>query len=55
MEPITLLGAVIVAFCFWVEFESIIMKVSRAISSTIAPALTNSTPVQKPIYVKYMT
>jgi len=54
MEPITLLGAVIVVFGVWVEFESIIMKVARAISSNIAAVLTPSTPVQKPVYVKYM-
>ena len=32
MEPITLCGAVILAVGLWVEFESIIMKVARAIS-----------------------
>jgi hypothetical protein len=48
MEPITLCGAVIVAFGLWVEFESIIMKVVRTISSsTIVAALMSSTKVQK--------
>lgn len=55
MEPITLCGAVIVAFGLWLEFESIIMKVARAISGTVAAALTTSPPVRKPVYVKYMT
>jgi hypothetical protein len=47
MEPITLCGAVIVVFGLWVEFESIIMKVARAISnSAIMAALTPSTTEQ---------
>ena len=56
MEPITLIGAVIVVFGLWVEFESTIMKVARAISnSTVMTAITTSTPEQKPVYVKYLT
>jgi hypothetical protein len=55
MEPITLLGAVIVAFGLWVEFESIILKVARATSNIIASALSTSAPAQKPVYVKYLT
>ena len=50
MEPITLCGAVIVAFGFWVEFESIIMKAARAISkSTIMTAIMPSAKEQRPI------
>jgi hypothetical protein len=56
MEPITLCGAVIVAFGMWVECEPVIMKVVRKISgSTVMTALTSSTTGQKPLYVKYMT
>jgi hypothetical protein len=56
MEPITLCGAVILAVGLWVEFESIIMKVARAISnSNIMMALTSSPTEQRPLYVKYMT
>lgn len=55
MEPITLCGAVIVVFGLWVEFESVIMKVARAISdSSLVKALTSSPTVQKPVYAKYM-
>jgi hypothetical protein len=40
----------------WVEFESIIMKVARAISnSSIMTAIMSTPTVQKPLYVKYMT
>ena len=56
MEPITLCGAVIVAVGLWVEFESIITTVARAISSSkIIKVITSSTTVQRPLYVKYMT
>jgi len=55
MEPITLLGAIIVLFGLWVEFEPVIMKAARAISGIIEAALTTSAPVQKPAYVKYLT
>lgn len=56
MEPITLCGAVIVAVGLWVEFESIIMKAARAItSSSIIKTITSATTVEKPLYVKYMT
>ena len=56
MEPITLCGAIIVAFGLWVEFETILMKVAKAIScSNIMTAITPPTPVQKPLYVKYLT
>jgi hypothetical protein len=54
MEPITLCGAVILAVGLWVEFESIIMKAARAISSSsIMTALMSSPTEQKPLYVKY--
>ena len=56
MEPITLCGAVIVLVGLWVEFESIIMKVARAISNcSIMTAIASSPIEQKPLYVKYMT
>ncbi|MEI7815810.1 MAG: hypothetical protein WCI45_01345 [Desulfuromonadales bacterium] len=56
MEPITLCGAVIVAFGLWVELEPLFMKVARAISnSTIMTAISPATTVQKPLYVKYLT
>lgn len=56
MEPITLCGAVILAVGLWVEFESTIMKVARAISgSSIMTAMMSSPTAQKPLYVKYMT
>lgn len=48
MEPITLCGAVIVAIGFWVECESVIMKVAKAISkSTIMTALLSTTKEQR--------
>ncbi len=56
MEPITLCGAVILAVGLWVEFESIIMKVARAVSnSSIMTAIMSPPPVQRPLYVRYMT
>jgi hypothetical protein len=56
MEPITICGAVIVAVGLWEELEPFIMKVARVISnSSIMSAVTSSTPVQKPVYVKHMT
>ncbi len=56
MEPITLCGAVILAVGLWVEFEPVIMKVVKSISNnSIVTAVTSSPPVQRPLYVKYMT
>lgn len=56
MEPITLCGAVILAVGLWVEFEPIIMKVTKVISnSTIMASITSSSTEQKPLYVKYLT
>ena len=56
MEPITLCGAVILAVGLWVEFESIIMKVARAISNSyIMTAISSSPTKHTPLYVKYMT
>ncbi len=56
MEPITLCGAVILAVGLWVEFEQIIMKVVKTISNnSVVTAVTSSPPVQRPLYVKYMT
>ncbi|MDD2900388.1 MAG: hypothetical protein PHI31_16960 [Desulfuromonadaceae bacterium] len=55
MEPITLCGAVIVAFGMWVEFEATIMKVARAIfCNKVMSTITSPTTVQKPLYVKYL-
>jgi hypothetical protein len=51
MEPITLCGAVILAVGLWVEFEPIIVKIAKAVSSITATA---APAVQKPLYVKYM-
>ena len=48
MEPITLCGAIIVVFGLWVEFETVIMKVARAISgSAIMTALLPSMKEQR--------
>ncbi len=56
MEPITLCGVIILAFGLWVEFEPIIMKAAKAIScSTGMTVLAPPRPVQKPLYVKYLT
>lgn len=56
MEPITLCGAVILAVGLWVELESIIMKVTKAISNSSIMTATMSSPTEKrPLYVKYMT
>jgi len=56
MEPITLCGAVIVVIGLWVEFESIIIKVARAISrNNFMTAIMQSSTEQKSVYVKYMT
>lgn len=53
MEPITLCGAVILAVGLWVEFESIFMKVARAISNCNIMTATVSSPTeQRPIYAK---
>lgn len=55
MEPITVCGAVILAFGLWIEFEPIIMKITKAIfNCKIITALTSSPPEQKPLYVKYL-
>lgn len=56
MEPITLCGAVIVAFGLWVEFEPILMKVARAISNnSVITTISSTRTAQRPLYVKYMT
>jgi hypothetical protein len=53
MEPITLCGAVILGFGLWVEFESIITKVSRAISNICIMTPIMSSPTKhRPLYVK---
>jgi hypothetical protein len=50
MEPITLCGAVIVAFGLWVEFEATIMKCAKAISgSTIIATIRSSMKEQRPV------
>lgn len=50
MEPITLCGAVIVAFGLWVEFEATIMKVARAISGgSVLPALLPAMKEQRTV------
>lgn len=55
MEPITVCGAVILAFGVWLEFETICMRGIKAIfSSTIMTGIKATTAVQRPLYVKYM-
>lgn len=55
MEAITFCGAIILAFGLWLEFETIIMRVARAIfGSKIIAGMMASSTVQRPVYVKYM-
>lgn len=55
MEPITLCGAIIVAFGLWVEFEPVIMRVARAISTySSVKTMTSSITEKQPLYVKYI-
>lgn len=55
MEPITLCGAVIVAFGLWVEFEPGVRAVVRVVckSRYVAGVISQST-VQRPVYVRRM-
>jgi hypothetical protein len=53
MEPITLCGAIIVAFGLWVEFEPVIMRVARAISTCCAiKTMPSPTVAQQPLYLR---
>jgi hypothetical protein len=50
MEPITICGAVIVAFGLWVEFEAAAIKSLRALSrSAIVTTLLSLTKEQRPV------
>lgn len=49
MEPITLCGAVIVAFGIWVEFEAVFSKVARAVTSGVMSALTPSEKMHRSV------
>lgn len=55
MEPITLCGAVILAFGLWIELEPTLKAVARAIcnSKLFKEAFSPSTD-QKPVYVRRM-
>lgn len=52
MEPITLCGAVIVAFGLWIEFESTVKMLVSAVckSKIIKKIMTLITAEQKPVY-----
>ncbi len=55
MEPITLCGAVILAFGLWVEFELKIRAVARVLRKNKFFAEIFSQPtVQKPAYMRRM-
>jgi len=55
MEAITLCGAIILVFGIWLEFETAIMRVTRAIlNSKIITGMRAPSTVRRPNYVKYM-
>jgi len=55
MEPIILCGLAIVVFGVWVEFESVITRIARALfGRNSAAGMVQSLTVQRPGYVKYM-
>lgn len=55
MEPITLCGAVIVAFGLWVEFEPAVKAVVRVIcKSKLFAAIISQSAVHRPVYVTRM-
>ena len=52
MEPITLCGLVIVAFCWWLELETHVMALLRGIGNSKAlQRLIAQLPVMKPVCV----
>ena len=55
MEPIIVCGLAIVVFGVWVEFESVITRITRALfGRNSAAGMVRSLTVQRPGYVKYM-
>ena len=55
MEPITLCGAVILAFGLWVEFEPRVMAIVRAIRmSRVFTEIILKSTVHKPVYERRM-
>jgi len=55
MEPITLCGAVIVAFGLWVEFEPRVRAVVKVIcKSRVFSEIMSQSTVKKPVYVRRM-
>ncbi|HIJ82393.1 MAG TPA: hypothetical protein HPP76_11870 [Desulfuromonadales bacterium] len=51
MEPITLCGVVILAFGLWVEFESTVRALIKAIlTSRLFKEIFSATTDQKPVY-----
>jgi len=55
MEPITLCGAVIVAYGFWVEFEPRVSVVVKVIcKSSFCSEMISESTVKKPVYVRRM-
>ena len=55
MEPITLCGAVILAFGLWVELEPRVMAIVRAIRmSRVFTEIILKSTVHKPVYVRRM-
>ena len=55
MEPITLCGAVIVAFGLWVEFEPAVLAIVRGFcKSRFFTEMILQSKVQKPAYVRRM-
>ncbi|NTV50976.1 MAG: hypothetical protein HGB32_15860 [Geobacteraceae bacterium] len=55
MEPITLCGAIILAFGLWVEFEPKLRVVLRVIcNSKLFKEVISQSTVQRPVYVKRM-
>jgi hypothetical protein len=55
MEPITLCGAIILAFGLWVEFEPKLRVVLRVIcNSKFFKEVISKSTVQRPAYVRRM-
>ena len=52
MEPITLCGIVIVAFCFWIECESLVKRFAHSFcrSNLMNGIIGMVTAEQKPIF-----
>ena len=52
MEPITLCGAVILAFGLWVEIEPLVRRVLKFISNSSFLTVVPRQSVRRPVYVK---